>query len=113
MDALAFLFQLAFNHDLRGDTGVVRTRNPRRVVAHHAVIAHQRVHHGLIEGVTHVQDTRDVRGRQLDRERGLGWVHRGGKVTALFPQGIPMVFNRCRLKALGKFFSRHVSFLTM
>ena len=64
------LLQLALHHDLRGDAGVVRARQPQRVGALHAVVARQAVHDRLVEGMAHVQGAGDVGRRQLDGEGG-------------------------------------------
>jgi hypothetical protein len=65
----ALLLQLALDHDLGGDAGVVGAGHPQRVVAAHAVVARQRVHDGLVERVAHVQRAGDVGRRQLDVPR--------------------------------------------
>src|SRR5581483_8976062 len=54
-------FELALDHDLRSDAGVVGADHPVGVVAAHAVIANERVHQRLLEGVAHVQGAGDVR----------------------------------------------------
>ena len=105
-----FFFKLAFHNDLRGDARVVGPRHPGRVVALHAVVAHERIHHRLVKGVAHVQDARDVGRGQLDAERGFGRILLAGKIAALFPGFIPALFNLRRFKALGKFFSTHFLF---
>ena len=63
---LALGVELALDHDLRGDAGVVGARLPQRVVAAHAVVAGQRVHERVLERVAHVQRAGDVRRRQQD-----------------------------------------------
>jgi hypothetical protein len=50
----ALRVELAFHHDLGGDAGMVGARLPQGVVARHAVIADERVHQGVLEGVPHV-----------------------------------------------------------
>ena len=62
--------ELAFHHDLGGDAGVVGARLPQGVVARHAVIAGERVHQGVLEGVPHVQRAGDVGRRQHDAVGG-------------------------------------------
>ena len=101
---LALSFQLTFNNDLSCDTGVVGSRQPHRVVAVHAVEAGQGVHHTVVEGVTHMKDTGNVRRRQLDRERGLAFCKAGLEITLFFPEGIPLGFNRSRIVTLSEFF---------
>ena len=94
--------QLAFDDDLRGDTGVVGARHPQGVFAEHAVIAGEAVHDRLVEGVAHVQGARDVRRRQLDREVFLVLVEGRRCVGALFPFGAPVGFDGVGLEAFGK-----------
>ena len=101
---LAFLLQQTLHHDLRSNAGVVGAGQPHRVVAHHAVVARERIHDRLVEGVPHVQDARDVGRRQLDAERGLGGIKARVEIAALFPDGIPTLFNAGGFKALGEFF---------
>jgi hypothetical protein len=66
----AFRAQLALDHHLRGDTGVIRARLPQRGVAAHAMPASQRVHERVLERMAHVQRAGDVRRRQHDAVRG-------------------------------------------
>ena len=96
-------FELAFHDDLRRDTRVVGAGNPHGTVAVHAVEARERIHHRLIEGVTHVENPRDVGRRQLDGKARLRRVGAGAEVAALFPNGIPACFDVGRLEALGEF----------
>jgi hypothetical protein len=99
----SFRLELLLDDDLRRDAGVVGAHLPQRVAAEHAVIADQHVHDGLLERVTHVQRTRDVGRRQLDaigRRAGLeAWL----EIAARFPDRIPLLLDRVRLEALGKF----------
>jgi hypothetical protein len=52
-DALGL--QLALDHDLGGNAGMVRARNPGGVKPLHAVVTRQAVHDGLVKRVAHVQ----------------------------------------------------------
>src|SRR5688572_24226099 len=101
--ALAFLLELALDHDLGGDAGVVGADHPVGVVAAHAVVADERVHEGLLERVTHVQRAGDVGRRQLDAVRR----RRPGKIRILvpeiarvFPAPVPGLLDRSRIEAL-------------
>ena len=58
--------QLAFHHDLRGNAGMVTAHHPVGVVAQHPVMANQRVHQRLLEGMAHVQRAGHIGRRQLD-----------------------------------------------
>ena len=77
--------ELALDHHLRGDAGVVGARLPQRVVAAHAVLARERVHERVLERVAHVQRAGDVRRRQHDAV-GLGL-----RPAARTPRKIPNV----------------------
>jgi len=84
---------------------VVRARDENRVVAAHAVVAHQAVHDGLVEGVPHVQGAGHIGGRELDDERLALMPARGcnmpaaGEIAPAFPFRIPARFDFLRLKA--------------
>ena len=67
----AFFGQLALDHHLRGDAGVVGAGQPQRAAAAHAPPAGEDVHLRLVEHVAHVQAAGDVGRRQQDREGGL------------------------------------------
>ena len=53
--------ELSLNHNLCGNPCVVGTGNPCRVLTTHTRMAHTRIHHSLIERVSHVQRARDIR----------------------------------------------------
>ena len=86
--------ELAFDHDLRRDPRVIGARNPRSVFAAHARVAHACIHHGLVEGVAHVQRAGDVRRRQEDAVGLFVGMNAGFAVAALFPQRAPVRFDR-------------------
>ncbi|MEY3886359.1 MAG: hypothetical protein RL650_451, partial [Pseudomonadota bacterium] len=94
----ALTLKLALHHNLRGNTSVVGARNPNGVEAHHAVIAREAVHDGLVERVAHVQGACHIGWRQLDGEVGcfslwhLAAAMACNAVTAFFPFGAPMGF---------------------
>ena len=89
---------LALNHHLGGDTGVVGTRLPQGVLALHAVVADQGVHQGLLEGVTHVQAAGDVRRRDHDGVRPTCTLR--GEVVVRLPVPVQGGFNGVRLVGL-------------
>ena len=68
----AFLGELALDHHLRGDAGVVGAGNPEGAAAAHAAPAGEDVHLRLVEHVAHVQAARDVGRRQQDGKRRAG-----------------------------------------
>ena len=83
----AFAGQFAFHHHLGGDAGMVGAHLPQGVAALHAAVAHQGVHDGVLEGVTHVQAAGDIGGRDHDAE-GITLAARL-EMTGLFPVFIP------------------------
>jgi len=99
----AFFLQLALHHDLCGDAGVVGAGDPQGVVALHAVVARQRVHDGLVEGVAHVQGAGHIGWRQLDAKRGLGRVQRGFVQAALLPLRAVQGLDGARFEGFGEF----------
>src|SRR5690606_9537527 len=58
--------ELAFDDDLGGDARVVGAGDEDRVVALHAVVAHQAVHDGLVERMPHVQGAGYIGRRELN-----------------------------------------------
>ncbi|MNC85735.1 hypothetical protein D3C83_13470 [compost metagenome] len=90
----AFGFEPAFDHDLGCDAGMVGARLPQRVETAHAVVADERVHQRLLEGVPHVQRAGDVRRRQQNAVIiGIGRIEPGPEVAVLFPPRIPARFD--------------------
>jgi hypothetical protein len=77
---LAFGGELALDHHLRGDAGVVGAGNPDGGVAGHAMPAREDVHLGLVEHVAHVQAAGDV-GRRQQLDEGLDAACVGGVGT--------------------------------
>ena len=94
--------ELAFDHNLRGNPRVIRARNPRSVFAAHTGVAHARIYHGLVERVSHVQRTGDVRRWQKNAVGLFVRVHRGFAVAALLPHRSPVRFNRCGFKGFSQ-----------
>ncbi len=85
-DALAL--QLALDHGLGGDPGMVRARLPQHVAAAHALIAHQHVLQREGQRMAHVQDAGHIRRRHHDGEgnrRGQGVA---GEIAAALPAGV-------------------------
>ncbi len=65
------LHQLALDHHLGGDAGVIGAGLPQHVAPAHALEAHQNVLQRVVEGVPHMERARHVRGRN-DNGEGLG-----------------------------------------
>ena len=104
---LAFLGELALHHHLGGDAGVVEAGQPEGVEAAHALPAHDHVLEGEGEGVSDVQGSRDVGGRDHDRKARLARRGIGDEEAALLPEGIPARFDVFRFVGVGEFFGGH------
>ncbi len=59
----ALFAQLALDHVLGRDAGVVGSDHPERRLAEHPVEAHEDILEGILETVAHMEDPRHVRGR--------------------------------------------------
>ena len=89
--AFAFGGKVARDHHLGGDAGVVAAHLPQRAIAAHAVVAHQRVLQGVLEGVAHVQGAGDVGRWQQDAVGGA--VALRGEHAARFPRLVDAGFE--------------------
>ena len=94
--------QLAFDHVLGGDAGMVRARHPQGVVAAHAVVAHQEVLQGVVQGMADVEHAGDVGRRDDDGERRLALVHAGAEGLVVQPAGVPALFDLGEFVGLGQ-----------
>ena len=93
---LVFVLEKAlFDDCLRGDTGVVRTRNPQRVAARLAAVAYQNVLERIVERVSQMERAGNVRGRNHDRERFA--LSAGCKTVILSPGLVPSGFHIFRI----------------
>ncbi|MNT71269.1 hypothetical protein D3C72_2097360 [compost metagenome] len=90
--------QLALNHHLGGDAGVVGARLPEGVATLHAAEADQRVHDGVVEAVAHMQAAGHVRRRNHDGVRVAGTLR--GEVVVLLPGLVPGSFDGVGLVGL-------------
>src|SRR5207248_2236077 len=96
---LALSFQLALDDDLGGDAGVVGADDPVGVEAAHALIADERVHQRLLEGMPHVQGAGDIGRRQLDAVRRCVVIAML-EVAGRFPALVPALFDRSGIETL-------------
>jgi len=93
---LLALHQLAFDHGLRGDAGVVGAGLPQHVLAAHALEAAQDVLQGIVERMAHVQQAGHV-GRRDDDAVGkrLGaFGPAGAEGACRFPCGVDAALDR-------------------
>ena len=100
---LALLGELALDHVLGGDAGVVHAGLPQRLVALHALAAGEGVDQRVLEGVAQVEAARDVRRRDDDGVRRLVALRVGLEVTPLYPAlvQLPLYLGR---RVLGRQF---------
>ena len=97
MPRFALRVQLALDDHLCRDTGVVAARLPQGAATVHALVADERIHDGVLEGMPHVQRAGNVRRRNHD---GVGFAAaRGREMSARFPDFVPFVFDFCGLVA--------------
>ena len=85
--------ELALDHHLRGDAGMVGARLPQHVVAAHAMEADQRVLDGVVQGMADMQAAGDVGRRQDDAEGRSRRVAPGREAAAGFPLGVDAGFD--------------------
>ena len=97
----AFGVQQPLHDHLRGDAGVVGSHLPERVVAAHPVIADQRIHDGVLEGVAHVHGTGHV-GRRNDDAIALAMPRRL-EITCLLPAPVMPGFDLFGVVAFSGF----------
>ena len=101
MARFAFGKQLALDHHLRGNSGMIGARLPECVMTTHAMITREGIHDSVVKGVTHMQRTGDIGWRQHDAERLGAVVHMLGlEITGGFPVIVPARFYRFRVVGL-------------
>ena len=92
------LFELFFNHDLRGDARVVRAREPKDFFAVETRFARENVLNRIVEHMPHVKHARNVRRRDDDGIRRAAFAYArgiGGKAAFIDPVFIPTGFDLC------------------
>ena len=87
---------------LGGDGRVVRTGDPQRVIALHAVVADEDVLKCIVKGVAHVELPGDVWGRNDDGVGSLGLVKVSVEIISLEPEVIDAVFKLGGVVSGGK-----------
>ena len=96
--------QLALDHGLRGDAGVVLAGNPERLVAEHAVVADHDVFERRGDGVAEVQRAGDVGRRHADDEGAAVGILAGTRleVAVLLPPAIQPPLDGVWLVGFGE-----------
>ena len=88
--------ELAFDHQLGGDAGMIGAREPKSQVPAHAAPAGEDVHLGVFQHVAHVQPAGDIGRGQQHGEDGRGGGCAGVRLDEelLFdPVGRPTIFD--------------------
>ena len=78
------------------DAGVVRSRHPAGILAHHSRAAHQHILNRVVQHMAHMQHTRHV-GRRNHHRIGLPMVGLGMKQFLLQPEFIPLFLYSTRI----------------
>ena len=99
--------QLTLDDHLGRDTGMVGTRLPQRILAVHAVIAHEDIVQRIIQRMPHMQAAGHVRRRHHDCEGFCIPCGIGCKGARGFPFFIKGLFNGLRIKGFLEHF--HIS----
>ena len=85
---IALLGQLAFDHHLRGDAGMIGARLPKHAFAAHALETDENILQRIVERMADMQGARDVRRRDDDAETVLRirfWLERARLFPSLAP----------------------------
>ncbi len=99
LDPLAL--EVAFDHHLGGDPGMVHSDDPERVLALQAGMADEDVLKRVVERVADMQAAGDV-GRRDDDGEGLGVGPLRAEQPLPLPAGIPAGFDLGGVEGLGK-----------
>jgi len=99
LDALAL--QVALDHHLRRDPGMVGADHPQGVLAVHSRAADEDVLERIVERVADVEAAGDVGRRHDDGER-FAIVARRAEQAAILPMRIPARLDRAGVESLGK-----------
>ena len=96
-------------HDLRlgGDGSVVGAGQPQSTETAHPLVAGQNVLQGVVQGVAHVQLSRNVRRGHNDGIMGLGFVDYGREAFFLTPGGVDSLLKGRRVISLRQFLSHN------
>ena len=89
----ALLFELARDHHLGGDAGVIGAGQPKSVVADHAVPAGDNVDLCMFQHVSDVEDAGDIGRRDDDRKDAAGLFGGGAEDAGVNPPLRPMRFE--------------------
>ncbi len=104
----SLLFQLLDNAHLGGNGSMIGARLPERIVPLHSFIADQNILHGIVQRMSHMQLSRDIRRRDNDGKRFLRLVHLGVEIVLVHPLLIQSVLQPLRVVGLCQFLAHVV-----
>ena len=93
--------QVALDHHLRRDPGMVCAHHPQRILAEQPLVARQDILERVVERVADVERAGDV-GRRVDDRPRLGAGTVGTEQAVLLPVGVPAGFDRGGVEGLGQ-----------
>ncbi len=89
--------QVFLHPDLGGNPGVITAGQPQGIVALHAAPASENVLNGIVQGMSHMQRTGDIGGRNDNGVRFRTIFTAGGEPPPIEPETIAPVFHLLRL----------------
>ncbi len=92
---------------------MIRSGLPERVISLHPLKADDDILHGLVQRVSHVQLTGDIRRRNDNGERLFAVIHLGVEILLLFPLLIQTVLNLSGIVCLGQFLFHNTSSMSV
>lgn len=87
---------------------MIGARLPERIVPLHSFIADQNILHGIVQRMSHMQLSRDIRRRDNDGKRFLRLVHLGVEIVLVHPLLIQSVLQPLRVVGLCQFLAHVV-----
>jgi hypothetical protein len=93
MPVCSFSGQVLFNNILSGYTRMVGAGLPQNVAAFHSFVPAEDILEGVIQGVSHVQGPRHIRGWNHDTVRLFVRMGIWSKQPMFLPEIIPLLFN--------------------
>ena len=107
----ALFLQCLCNLNFGCDGSMVCTRLPEYVITFHSLITGENVLHGVIQCMSHMKLSCDIRRRHHDGEGFLLRIYFCMEVSLFFPIRVDAIFNLGRIIGLCKFFCHDKSFL--
>ena len=98
----ALFLQLFDNLHFRGDGGMVRARLPQGIITLHPLKTDKNILHGVVQRMSHMQLSGDIRGRDHDGEGCPAMVHLRVKIFFLHPLLIQSVLYALGVIGLGQ-----------